>query len=123
MSLEKFKNFGKNLIGFVKDVANDPRIPERDKKVLLGMLALIISPIDLIPDWIPFIGLMDDLVLLALVLDYFFEVLDQEIILSHFPWDMKKYVFLKRSSKFITVLTPNRIKEMLWKYKPDIYKN
>ena len=102
MSLEKLKNFGSNLIGFIKAVANDERIPSRDKKVLLAMVALIISPFDIIPDWIPVIGVMDDLVLMALVLDYFFEVLDQEIILSHYPWDMKSYVWLKRSTKVIT---------------------
>ena len=110
-------------MGFVKNVANDERIPSRDKKVLLALVALIISPIDLIPDWIPIFGVMDDIVLLALVLDYFFEVLDQEIILSHYPWNMKSYVWLRRSTKLITAITPNRIKEKLWSYKPDIYKN
>lgn len=122
MSLEKLKNFGLNLVDFIKNVANDPRIPGRDKKVLLALMALVISPIDLIPDWIPVLGVLDDMVIIAIVLDYFFEVLDQEIILSHYPWGMKSYTWLRRSTKFITILTPNKIKERLWAYQPDIYK-
>lgn len=122
MSLEKLKNFGKDLVNFVKEVADDERIPSRDKKVLLALIALIISPFDIIPDWIPIIGLLDDVIMLAIVLDYFFEVLDQEIILSHYPWGMKSYVWLKRASKMISVLTPDKIKNKIWAYKPDIYK-
>ena len=80
----------KELVQFIQAVAQDKRIPARDKKVILICAALILSPIDLIPDWIPIIGWIDDIVLLALILDYLFEILDTEILLSHFPWDMKK---------------------------------
>ncbi|RYZ75821.1 MAG: DUF1232 domain-containing protein, partial [Proteobacteria bacterium] len=45
--------FIRDLIQFVRNVAEDTRIPDRDKKVILAMLALIISPFDIIPDWIP----------------------------------------------------------------------
>jgi uncharacterized membrane protein YkvA (DUF1232 family) len=90
-----FKQVGK----FLKDVSEDPRIPERDKKVLLAMVALVISPIDLIPDWIPVVGQLDDLVMIALILDYFFTVLDGNVLLSHWPWQMKSYVWLRRFSK------------------------
>ncbi|MES2855032.1 MAG: hypothetical protein V4692_04165 [Bdellovibrionota bacterium] len=44
--------FFKQLIQFIRNVANDERIPPRDKKILLGLVALIVSPIDFIPDWI-----------------------------------------------------------------------
>ncbi len=122
MSLNKLKNFGSQLVGFIKNVANDERIPARDKKVVLALLALVISPMDLIPDWIPIFGVMDDVVMIAVVLDYFFEVLDQEIILSHYPWGMKSYLWLRRASKLITALTPSAVKKHIWKYEPDPYK-
>ena len=51
--------FLQDLKKFLMDVANDERIPSRDKKVLLAMIALMLSPIDLIPDWIPLFGLLD----------------------------------------------------------------
>jgi uncharacterized membrane protein YkvA (DUF1232 family) len=111
----------KELISFVKEVATDPRIPDRDKSVLLAMVALILSPIDIIPDWIPIFGVMDDIVILAIVLDYLFNHLDQEIILSHYPWDMKSYTRMRKAAQWIAMLTPEFIKDRIWKYKPSVY--
>ncbi len=113
--------FFKDLKDFIKNTAEDKRIPSRDKKVILALLALIISPIDLIPDWIPIIGLLDDFVLIAIILDYFFNVIDQDIILSHFPWNMRKYLWLRRFSRTISVLTPQFIKKSLWKFEGSPY--
>jgi uncharacterized membrane protein YkvA (DUF1232 family) len=46
--------------------ATTPRRPTW-KRVLLGVLALlyILSPLDLVPDWIPFVGWLDDIGVLA----------------------------------------------------------
>lgn len=116
------KKFFNELKEFLTNTANDPRIPERDKKTLLILIALIISPIDIIPDWIPLIGVIDDLVLLSIVLDYFFDVLDQEILLSHYPWGMKSFARLKRIARLTSFFVPNIIKNNIWKYVKDPYR-
>jgi uncharacterized membrane protein YkvA (DUF1232 family) len=113
----------KELIAFVQNVANDPRIPPTDKKILLVLVALIISPFDLIPDWIPIIGIMDDLVLMGIVLDYFFNHLDREILLSHYPWSMKSFVRLQKTAQVISFIAPKWVKDKVWKFKPNIYEN
>lgn len=113
----------KDLISFIQNVAQDSRIPSSDKKIILLLLALIISPIDLIPDWIPIIGLLDDFIMLAIVLDYFFNRLDRELLLSHFPWSLKAFIRIKRVAGFVTFFTPGWIKDKIWKYKPSVYKN
>ncbi len=113
------KKFFKDVKDFLTNTSQDVRIPERDKKVLIALVALILSPIDLIPDWIPFFGLIDDFVIAAIVLDYFFETLDQTIILSHFPWDMKAYARLKRFSRATSIVVPGFVKNNLWKYTRD----
>ena len=115
-------SFFKNLIQFLRMVSQDERIPSRDKKVLLALIALIISPIDIIPDWIPILGLVDDLVILALVLDYFFEVLDSEVLLSHYPWGMKSFTAIRHSSRLISRLAPRSVKNLIWKYESSPYK-
>ena len=46
--------------------AQDTRTPRRAKILLLFLLAYAASPIDLIPDFIPVLGLLDELVLLPL---------------------------------------------------------
>jgi len=109
------------LKNFLVHTANDVRIPSRDKKIILALVALIISPFDFIPDWIPFFGVLDDLVILSLILDYFFSVLDNTILLSHFPWDMKSFVRIRSFAKIIKIFVPNFLKKKLWKYVGSPY--
>ncbi len=111
----------KELNTFIKNVANDERIPPQDKKILLVLVALIISPFDIIPDWIPILGLMDDLVLISIVLDYLFNHLDDTILLSHYPWSMKSFIRLKKTARVISFMAPRWVKDRVWKFKPDVY--
>jgi uncharacterized membrane protein YkvA (DUF1232 family) len=111
----------KKIIQFIKEVAQDERIPERDKKMILVMVALVVSPIDFIPDWIPIIGILDDIFIMALVLDYFFTVLDSQVLLSHYPFGMKSFIALKKTSKMISWITPEFVRDRIWKYKPPVY--
>lgn len=46
--------------------AQDTRTPRRAKILLLFLLAYAASPIDLIPDFIPVLGLLDEVVLLPI---------------------------------------------------------
>ncbi len=46
--------------------AQDTRTPRRAKILLLFLLAYAASPIDLIPDFIPVLGLLDEVILLPL---------------------------------------------------------
>jgi uncharacterized membrane protein YkvA (DUF1232 family) len=46
--------------------AFDPRVPWYAKALALGVAAYAFSPIDLIPDFIPVVGLLDDLIIVPL---------------------------------------------------------
>ena len=113
--------FLKDLKDFLVNVANDERIPARDKKILLAMIALLISPFDIIPDWIPVFGLLDDVIILSIILDYFFSVLDSRLLLSHYPWGMKSFVRLKSIAHFFQFFVPRFVKKKLWSYVGDPY--
>lgn len=109
-------SFFTKLKKFLTDVAHDHRIPQRDKKVILALIVLIISPIDLIPDWIPLFGVLDDIIVFSIIVDYFFEVLDHQVILSHYPWGMKSFSLLRKMSKLFSSVVPRSIKSLIWKY-------
>lgn len=111
-----FMNFLKQIGKFLKAVSEDARIPERDKTLLVALVVLVVSPFDLIPDWIPVLGQLDDLVIIALILDYFFTVLDGEVLLSHWPWGMKSFVWLRRFAKAFGLLAPRFLKKKIWQY-------
>ncbi len=61
-------------------LASDPRVPTA-RKALLGLAgAYILSPIDIIPDRIPYVGAFDDLVVMVLAVDVFLEGLPEGLV-------------------------------------------
>jgi uncharacterized membrane protein YkvA (DUF1232 family) len=48
-------------------LARDPRLARRDRIAILGVLAYLALPIDLIPDVIPVAGQLDDAIVVALL--------------------------------------------------------
>ncbi len=101
-------------ITFFKGLYKDPEIPKRDKIIFGVCLMLIISPIDVLPDFIPVIGVIDDFILIATLLDYVFDVLDQRILLKHFPWSEKSFARIKKWSRVISKFAPDSLKHNIW---------
>ena len=69
MALEKAKQWARRLKRDVVALwiaARDPRTPLRAKIVAASVAAYALSPIDLIPDFIPIVGYLDDLVLVPI---------------------------------------------------------
>lgn len=58
----------------------DPRTPFAARAAILVVLAYALSPIDLIPDAIPILGLLDDLVLVPLGIALILRLLPKEIL-------------------------------------------
>jgi uncharacterized membrane protein YkvA (DUF1232 family) len=64
---------------------SDPRVPRR-AKVAVGIAALwVLSPIDLIPEFLPVIGPLDDVVVVALALRYAARSVPRDILLAAWP--------------------------------------
>ena len=113
------KVFFNQLKEFLNETSKDSRIPLRDKKLVVGILVVLVIRILFIPDWIPYIGILDILFLMGIVLDYFFGVIDQSLLLSHYPWGMKSFARIRRISLFIAFFAPRFIKDNLWEYTKD----
>lgn len=60
--------------------SQDPRVPWYVKLFLIGIVAYALSPIDLIPDPIPVLGYVDDLLLLPLGIYLALKLLPDEIL-------------------------------------------
>jgi uncharacterized membrane protein YkvA (DUF1232 family) len=61
----------------------DPRTPTADKVFLFGAIALIVSPMNWIPNFIPILGQMEDLALLTLAVNLFLKRVPGELRLKH----------------------------------------
>jgi uncharacterized membrane protein YkvA (DUF1232 family) len=76
-----------NLALLFKDLLKDPRVP-RGSKALLVMGGLwIASPIDLIPEFIPFLGPLDDAVVAALILRHLLRKAGADVVAEHWRGD------------------------------------
>lgn len=58
----------------------DSRVPASRKAMLAGALGYAVSPIDLVPDRLPILGVLDDLVVAALAVDAFFAGVPDEVL-------------------------------------------
>jgi uncharacterized membrane protein YkvA (DUF1232 family) len=60
-----------DCIVLVTRLARDPRLPRRRKLLLAALVAYLSLPFDLVPDFIPVAGQLDDAIVVALVLRHF----------------------------------------------------
>jgi uncharacterized membrane protein YkvA (DUF1232 family) len=80
------------LAGFVPDCAvlisrllRDERVPRRRKLLLLVLVAYLAMPFDLVPDFIPIAGQLDDVIVVALVLSHFLRTGGEPLVREHWP--------------------------------------
>ncbi len=70
-------------IRFLKAVWKDPRTPWHARAVLAATGGYALSPIDLIPDFIPVIGHLDDLIIVPLGLLIGYMLVPREVWQEH----------------------------------------
>lgn len=63
----------------------DPRVPRRAKVAVAFAGLWVLSPIDLIPDFLPVIGPLDDVVVVALALRYAARQVPRAVLLDAWP--------------------------------------
>jgi len=61
---------GPDVIRLTRRLAMDPKVPRRVRIWLIVLGVYLLSPIDLVPDFIPVVGYADDAVIVALVLRF-----------------------------------------------------
>jgi len=76
-----------NLARLFKDLLRDPRVPRGSKVLLVIAAAWVASPIDLIPEFIPVLGPLDDAVVAALVLRHVLRRAGREVVVEHWRGD------------------------------------
>ncbi len=74
-----------NLVKLLTRLMRDPRVPIRRKVFIGAVMTYVISPIDLIPDFVVGLGRLDDIVLVSLAIDHLMKGSSEAIVLEH--WD------------------------------------
>ena len=71
----------------VRALRGDPTVPRKAKLALGLALVWAISPIDLIPEFLPVIGPLDDIIVIALALRYAARQVPEQTLLAAWPED------------------------------------
>ena len=74
-----------DCIVLVSRLARDPRVPRRRKLLLLALVGYLALPFDLVPDFIPVAGQLDDALIVAFVLRHFVKAGGEAMIREHWP--------------------------------------
>ena len=77
--------FVPDCVVLAKRLVGDPRVPQRSKIALVLVLGYLVCPIDLVPDFIPVAGQLDDAVMVALVLRHLVRAAGPELVRDHWP--------------------------------------
>ena len=74
-----------DLIRLLRRLAADPNVPRGVRVRLLLLLAYLLSPIDLIPDFVPVLGYADDIIIVAVALRSVTRRAGQDAVERHWP--------------------------------------
>lgn len=104
-----------NYLRLLGGLLIDRRVSLLDKALVAGAIAYIVSPLDLIPDFIPFLGEVDDIFLLMTALERLVSHAGEDVILDHWHGDPDEIAALnlKEVVGAATMFLPGGIKTRL----------
>ncbi|HUW34171.1 MAG TPA: YkvA family protein [Planctomycetota bacterium] len=106
--------FVPHVVMLAARLANDDRVPVRAKALLAAAAVYFASPLDLLPDWIPVIGQLDDLLLAALVIDVIINHVDPAAVREHWRGSPRALAIGGRIAAVICFFIPSRLKRRIF---------
>ncbi|HYV04756.1 MAG TPA: YkvA family protein [Blastocatellia bacterium] len=105
--------FVPNLLGLLLGLLKDARVSKSDKAILAGIIMYVIVPLDVIPDFIPFIGQVDDAYLLAISILRLLNRADRRVVMDHWRGGTDIKELVDSVSKIAEFFLPARVKNVL----------
>ena len=78
-----------DLVALTRGLLSDPRVPLGSKLLVGGALLWLLSPIDLLPEFIPVLGPLDDVIVVSLVLRHLIRRAGPDVVEEHWRGDPK----------------------------------
>lgn len=85
-----------DVLVMLRALVADPATPRRERWLLIGLFAWLASPVDLLPEFLPGIGPLDDIVVAALVLRWVVRRLGRDYLRAHWPGSDHGFALVER---------------------------
>jgi uncharacterized membrane protein YkvA (DUF1232 family) len=112
-SLKEYALLAPRLIKLLARLMRDPRVQPRSKAVLLITVAYLMSPIDVIPDMVPGVGQLDDIIIVAFALDHLLNRIPEDLVKEHWDGDEDVLEVVRHVVEIGAGLVPAWIKRFL----------
>ena len=109
--MKEYALLAPRLAKLVWRLARDPRVPARVKATAFVLGAYLFSPVDLIPDFIPGLGQLDDLLIAALALDQMLNRVPPEVVRDHWDGDRDVLEIVQEILDISTAFIPAWVKK------------
>jgi len=111
--MRSFLMFLPNMVMLLGRLLKDARVPTAEKALFLGAIVYVISPLDLIPDMLPFIGQVDDLYVVALTLLRLVNRTDESVVREHWSGGGDIIALTDSIANIAPKLLPKRVSRVL----------
>ena len=111
--MRSFLMFLPNMVLLMGRLLKDARVPLAEKALFAGAIVYVISPIDLIPDFLPFIGQVDDIYVVALVLLRLLNRTDESVVRQHWSGGGDIVALANSIANIAPKFLPKRISRVL----------
>ncbi len=95
------------------NLLRDPRVSTTDKAILGATIAYLLNPVDIVPDWIPFLGMVDDVYLIALALLRMLLRTDEKVLNQYWDGPEELIPLLKQTAEWAVAFLPSKVRKAL----------
>ncbi|MEA2001576.1 MAG: DUF1232 domain-containing protein [Actinomycetota bacterium] len=102
-----------NLAKLLARLLLDKRVPRMRRLAMTAVGAYVISPIDLIPDYIPVVGRVDDVLMLAFAVDFLLRESPPEVLDEHWDGSEDGLELVRGMAAWGSELLPDRLRRLV----------
>ena len=102
-----------NLLKLLMRLLLDARVSVFDRALFVTVVAYVLAPFDLLPDWLGALGLTDDLYLIGLSLSRLLERAGPDLLLEHWSGSPKALGYLIASIERVGARLPGAVRNLL----------
>lgn len=102
-----------NLVKLLVRLMRDARVSKLDRLLFGAVIAYVLLPADLLPDFLGFLGLTDDLYLIGLALNRLFSRAGADVLLEHWDGNPRALGYLMEGVEEVGALLPAGIRNAL----------